>query len=186
MSALATLGGVLSLQSLLAAQVMAAAEDACDMIETSAQPNGSLGNPKEVLTAAGNGSDIGLTTAAWTVCIIPNVQHPNGRPDWYPSSPAVNAKAAEDFLDTYRDTDTVAQAAERVSYSHELLAAAIMSMSDNDLMRTVNITFYGNMSVYQAISLVISHALLHTGQGEAIGKQLRAGAVPWKAPATSA
>jgi hypothetical protein len=147
----------------------------------------TIGNPADVLSPAGNVSDIACTNLLWYLNLlqVEGIDLPEGRnlPGWGLTEPAESDKAAVAFLDRYRNTDTANQALERLQEVNGLIALSIQSIVFEDVgTDKVSMAFYGEQLPCHIVAGMISHGFHHLGQADGKLKSLKAGAAAWDAP----
>lgn len=128
-----------------------------------------FGNPADVLSVVGNVSDVAHTNHLWLLDMLEagvvrgdlDAELQRARPSSVPE--------AVTFLSP-RETDSPAQALAQLKRVNEKIASLVEDLSDADLDRTVEATFYGQKSLRDLLFAVIEHGALHIGQSWGILK----------------
>lgn len=128
-----------------------------------------FGNPADVLNVTGNVSDVAHTNHLWLLDAKASNAVGNAlegalkrdRPGSIPDACA--------FLDP-RETDTPAQALAHLKLVNEKIASLVEGLSDEDLEKPVDVTFYGEKSLRDLCFIIIEHGSLHIGQAWGILK----------------
>jgi uncharacterized damage-inducible protein DinB len=133
------------------------------------QTGAVFGNPADVLSVRGNVSDVAWTNHLWLLDAV--------------AAGAVNCELVGDLRKTRpasipeavaflapRDTDSAEQAQAHLTLVNNALADAVAGLSDADLERPVEVTFYGAKSLRDLLFIVIEHGALHIGQAWGILK----------------
>jgi len=128
-----------------------------------------FGSPQDVLTVRGNVSDVALTNHLWLLDGVAAGALPAELTGDLRRPRPSNVDEAVAFLGP-RDTDTSAQALARLTLANETIAAAVEGLSDAELARTVDVTFYGQKSLSDLLFIIIEHGSLHIGQAWGILK----------------
>jgi len=128
-----------------------------------------FGNPADVLNVVGNVSDVAHTNHLWLLDLLAaGVAQGDAGPELQRARPG-SIQDAVTFLGP-RETDSPDQAKAQLRRVNEKIASLVENMSDEDLERTVDITFYGQKSVRDLLFAVIEHGALHIGQAWGILK----------------
>ena len=157
----------------LAARIRYQIKDGEEVLKAAGYGTGSdrtdavVGSPQDVLSVRGNVSDVALTNHLWLMDAGAAGAIELSGPLRLPRPGTVEEAVA--FL-APRDTDTAAQALERLRQVNETLAAAVEGFSDADLERPVNVTFKGQKPLRDLLFIVIEHGALHIGQAWGILK----------------
>ena len=138
------------------------------VLEAAGDNSGAVfGNPADVLSVRGNISDIAVTNHLWLLDAAASGAVGNigalaaTRPTDIPGAVAFLAP---------RDTDSAEQASARLKQVNEGIARAIEGLSDADLDKTVDVTFYGPKSLRDLCFIILDHGSLHIGQAWGILK----------------
>ncbi len=128
-----------------------------------------FGNPADVLSVVGNVSDVAHTNHLWLLDMVKAgaVRGDLGQ-DLQRARPG-SVQEAVTFL-APRETDSPAQAKAQLRRVNEEIASLIEGLSDADLDKTVDATFYGQKSLRDLLFAVIEHGALHIGQAWGILK----------------
>lgn len=122
-----------------------------------------------MLSVRGNVSDVAWTNHLWLLDAaaagVVNVELSGDLKRARPNS----VEEAVAFL-APRDTDTAAQAAAHLKLVNETIASAVEGLSDAELERTLDVTFYGRKTLRDMLFAVIEHGALHIGQSWGIVK----------------
>lgn len=138
------------------------------VLEAAGDHSGEVfGNPADVLSVRGNISDVAVTNHLWLLDAaaagaVGNIGSLAG-----PKAADVNAAVA--FL-APRDTDSASEASARLAQVNEGIAKAIEGLSDAELEKTVDVSFYGEKSLLDLCFIILDHGSLHIGQAWGILK----------------
>lgn len=140
------------------------------VLQAAGEHSGAVfGNPTDVLSVRGNVSDVALTNHLWLLdALASGAARAELSGDLRKTRPG-SVDEAVAFLGP-RDTDSADQALARLREVNNTLAAAVENLSDADLEREVDVTFYGRKSLRDLLFIVIEHGALHIGQAWGILK----------------
>lgn len=128
-----------------------------------------FGNPADVLTVCGNVSDVAHTNHLWLLDAVAAGAVQGGLSGELQRDRPSSVDAAVKFLDP-RDTDSCDQANAQLKRVNEAIASKVEGLSDADLEKPVDVTFYGTKSLRDLLFIVIEHGSLHIGQAWGILK----------------
>jgi len=128
-----------------------------------------FGDPQEVLSVCGNVSDVAHTNHLWLLDAKAAGAIANGLPAGLQRPRPDSVGAAVEFL-APRESDTCSQATSQLRLVNETFAAQVENLSDEELERTIDVTFYGEKSLRDLLFIVIEHGALHLGQAWGILK----------------
>ena len=128
-----------------------------------------FGNPADVLSVVGNVSDVAHTNHLWLLDMLQAgvVQGDLGQ-ELQRTRPG-SVQDAVTFLGP-RETDAPDQATAQLRRVNEKIASLVEGLSDSDLDKTVDVTFYGQKSLRDLLFIIIEHGALHIGQSWGILK----------------
>jgi hypothetical protein len=133
------------------------------------QTNAVFGNPADVLSVRGNVSDVAWTNHLWLLdAVAAGVINTELTGALRKTRPGSVGEAVE-FL-APRDTDSAGQALAHLQLVNTALADAVAGLSDADLEKPVDITFYGPKTLRDLLFAVVEHGALHIGQAWGILK----------------
>jgi uncharacterized damage-inducible protein DinB len=128
-----------------------------------------FGNPADVLSVAGNVSDVAHTNHLWLLDMLKaGVVQGDLEPELQRTRPS-SVPEAVTFLSP-RETDSPHQAMAQLTRVNEKIASLVEGLSDADLDRPVEATFYGEKSLRDLLFAIIEHGALHIGQAWGILK----------------
>ena len=128
-----------------------------------------FGSPEDVLTVRGNVSDVAVTNHLWLLDAVAAGTVKGSLPPALDRPRPTSVDAAVEFL-AHRETDSAAQAAKRLNEVNSAIAAMVAGLSDAELDKTVDVTFYGPKSLRDLLFIIIEHGSLHLGQAWGILK----------------
>jgi len=128
-----------------------------------------FGSPQDVLTVRGNVSDVALTNHLWLLDAVAAGAVDGALPAELQRPRPTSVEAAVAFL-APRDTDSAEQALSRLRQVNGAIAARVAELSDAQLEKIVDVTFYGKKSLLELLFIIIEHGALHIGQGWGILK----------------
>ena len=128
-----------------------------------------FGNPADVLSVVGNVSDVAHTNHLWLLDMLKAgaVQGDLGQ-ELQRARPG-SVEEAVSFLGP-RETDSPNQAKAQLKRVNEKIASLVEGLSDSDLDKMVDVTFYGQKSLRDLLFIIIEHGALHIGQSWGILK----------------
>lgn len=128
-----------------------------------------FGNPADVLSVAGNVSDVAHTNHLWLIDLLHSgVEQGELSAELQRSRPG-NIQDAVAFLEP-RETDSPKQAIAQLRRVNEKIASLVENLSDADLDRVIDINLCGQLSVRDLLFAIIEHGALHLGQAWGILK----------------
>jgi hypothetical protein len=129
-----------------------------------------FGNPSDVLNVCGNVSDVAHTNHLWLLdAVNSGAVSGSAISGSLKRDRPTSVEAAVEFLGP-RETDSPAQAAAQLRSVNEAIASSVENLSDADLEKPVDVTFYGQKSLRDLLFIVIEHGALHFGQSWGILK----------------
>jgi uncharacterized damage-inducible protein DinB len=128
-----------------------------------------FGDPKEVLSVCGNVSDVAHTNHLWLLDGRATGAIGNAISGDLLRERPTSVEDAVAFLDR-RETDSPEQAAKHLRLVNEKIATQIENLSDEDLEKPVDVTFYGQKTLRDLLFIIIEHGALHIGQSWGILK----------------
>jgi hypothetical protein len=131
--------------------------------------NSVFGKPEDVLSVTGNISDVAHTNHLWLLDAKKAGIGGNGLDGALQRERPETVQDAVTFL-APRDTDSPAQALTHLRLVNEKIASAAEGLSDQDLEKPVNVTFYGEKTLRDLFFTIIEHGSLHIGQAWGILK----------------
>ena len=140
------------------------------VLQAAGEHSGAVfGNPDDVLTVCGNVSDVAHTNHLWLLDAKASKSIPNSLPADLMRERPTSVESAVAFL-APRDTDTCEQATRQLRLVNETLASQVENLSDEDLEKPVDVTFYGQKTLRDMLFIVVEHGALHIGQAWGILK----------------